>query len=330
MKERFLRLKKIYMVLLPIAIILGCAVVVKNINNKAQESIVELTSNSSQKISYASVDELIDKENDGDYSLETMLDVLNTIPSYIKEGDVITTNEAEIKKILSNYITNQSYKDSIYSIRLGWYMEDGKELSTYIATDIIDKANVLGVVIEDTETSMEKVKLSETELSFNEIAKLDISINELKDILKDCSLYNYYTKYPLLKESTLPNITFTKEYSNNTINMYSFRTKDSTININTINDKVFLVEEERDNYDDLTIYDYKIINKAQSQFDLTEEEFLNIFKEAKLIGVEKDVDTLLLTNSYLIKDNDNYVYYVSFTDGVVMDFHNHSEEGHTH
>lgn len=342
--EKFNKFKKTYIILTVIAVILLSCVAVKRINqnnqisnesqlneNKTNEMIENAVSESS-KVSYSSIEKLIEEQNNGDYSLETMLNIFKTNPAYIVEGDVCTTKAKEVSGLINDYINKKSYKDTVYVIELIWIAEDGKEISSYIATDITDKVNIIGVTLNDKELDLTQFKESnsnETTLSFNDLAKLNVTSTELMNKLKNITPYNYYKKYSLLWDSQVVKDNFTHDYATGVVTEGLVRTKDSTIIIGMLNDIVYSVEEVRDN-DDFFKYDNATINEALSNENLTENEFKKTFKEATLTSIKQEIETNNMYNSYYIKNNDNEIFHATFINGLVSEFHSHSEEGHEH
>lgn len=277
------------------------------------------------KVKSANIEKLVEKQEKGDYTLQTMIDVLGENPAYIVQNTYeVTYEKDDVKKVLKNFMNKKSYKDSETLIELVWITDDGKSITTYLASDITDKVNVVGLFVYDETLDSSKIKendkITKTKLTFDELADVEITLEELEDKVGG-TLYHYSIQYPLLKDSEVVKNNSNEEDIESTIKQSVFKNETSSIVVYSRDNDVLSISDVPYDYKEVKAFETDDVKKAKENEDLTEEEFNKTFEGAKFVALEESSSKEnALCKTYLIKDKDDNVYSVGFEDGKLSYF----------
>ena len=280
------------------------------------------------KIDSKKIDELVAKQKEGDYTLQTMIDTLGQNPAYIVQDTYdVAYKKSDVKKIIKNFFNKKSYKDSESLIELVWITDNGKYVSTYLASDITEKVEVIGLFVYDDSIDSSTIKtnnnITETKLTFEELADVELTVEELED--KVGTLYHYSIQYPLLADSEIVQTNSSEEDINSTIKQSVFKNSTGSIVVYSRDNDVLSISDVPYDYSSLKSFDTDTITKAQENEELTLEEFNKTFKDAKFVAIEESsTDEDVLYKTYLLKDEDDNVYTVGFEDNKVSYFEQNS------
>lgn len=285
------------------------------------------------KVKAENIEKLVEKQKKGDYTLQTMIDVLGDNPSYITQNTYeITYEKSDVKKIIKNFMNKKSYKDSESLIELVWITEDGKSITTYLASDMTDKVNIVGLFVYDDALDNSKIqtndKITKTKLTFEELADVDITLEELED--KVGTLYHYSVQYPLLKDSEIVKTNSSEEDIDSTIKQSVFKNETSSIVVYSRDNDVLSISDVPYEYKDVKSFDKDTVAKYKENEDLKEEEFNKTFEGAMFVAIEESsTKEGGICKTYLIKDSDDNVYSVGFENGTVSYFEQYNSSSET-
>lgn len=306
-------------------ILSACAYLATSFNNSQNDNtdydqIIEIVLEQSPEVNNNSVNKIVNKQiSEKDYSLNTVLNTLNVNPAYIMVNGEIIHDADKIEKEI-NKIKNKKY-DEKDMIELSWKTTENNLVTTYLASDIKDEVNVVGFFVRDVSFDFSDVKtnenVSKTDLDFKDIANLDLTLNDIES--KVGKLHSYYIQYPLLSESkSTEYITADQNEVKSLIKKSIVRTEDSTILISAVDGKLKAIYQSLDTHNNIAKLDTDTFTKISENKKITEDEFLSLSKEAKLVAVElvEDGNNKSVRQHYLIKSNENEVYSIVFDDGA--------------
>lgn len=277
------------------------------------------------------IEKVVNKHIENDYTLKTMIDILGENPVYIAKGYDVTSEDDEVTKLIDKYVNKKSYKNTSDLIELAWKTNKNKIITTYLASDITEKVNVVGLFITDNGLDMTTIdkneNVSKTELAFEEFADVKQTLTELES--KTGKTYSYSTKYPLLKNSEIVKENSKDADISAVVSQRLLRTSNSTIVVHVRDNNILSVTEMPDNYDKIANFEEKLIKEAKENKSLKEDDFKETFKNAKLVGIEEVEDSGSVLTTYLIKDKKDNVYNVAFENGKVSTFEGGAEETET-
>ena len=276
---------------------------------------IETAIKEAKKVKASTIDELVEKQAKGDYTLKTMIDTLGENPAYIATGFNVTYNSKDVQKLINDYTKKQSYKDSEDLITLVWIADNGKSITTYLATDMTDEVNVVGLFVSDDTLDITNVKtnenISKTTLKFEDFADVTLTVEELED--KVGELYHYSVQYPLLADSEVVKANSNEADIKATVTQSIFLTDTGAISVFSRENDVLSISDMPFDQKSIATFETDVIKKAQENEDLTRTEFLKTFEGATHVAVEESIEKEGdLFTAYLIKDKDDNVYTVAF------------------
>lgn len=274
------------------------------------------------------IEKIVQKQTEEkDYTLKTVLDIMGDNPAYIAEDSVVTYKEDKVDKLIEKY-NNKKYDKNDF-IELAWKTKDDHLVVTYLASDITDKVNVVGLFVNDLGLSSLAVgdneKIAKTDKKLEDFADLNLTLEQFEE--KVGKLYPYSIQYPLLAESEVVKANSQEDNAKSLIAQRMITTDNSTIIVYTKDNTIKSIDEVLNTYDALVKVDEETFKKLNDTKDLKEEDFLKMVEKAKLIGIEKaehthkedeskeDHKDIIQTN-YLIKNASGENYLVGFDNGV--------------
>lgn len=264
------------------------------------------------------LNDLIKRNEAGDYALNTTIDILGTpvcvLESYDSVSVNVYSNENEIIELLNNISKNTNYTSKSF-IQLYWMKENGETIITWIALNEKDMSEVKTVgIITSQYQKLEEMDLQVTNVSIEDVK--DLSLDRASII----STYNplvYNVQNKLLECQFITNLMENKEYED-TWYEYVIKNKDGYLYLDTQNDKFYMVYQEysEDAIKDFTIYDDETLGKIKN--GMTIEEFLKVVPNAKLYEVYLYKNTTTYT-SYVVRPSGDEltIKYYDFKDGIL-------------
>ena len=208
------------------------------------------------------IEKIVQKQTEeNDYTLKSVLDIMGSNPAYISEDSVVTYKTNKVAKLIEEYNKKKYNEDEF--IELAWKTKDNHLVVTYLASDITDKVNVVGLFVNDLGLSSlstdENDKISKTDKKLEDFADLNLTLEQFEE--KVGKLYSYSIQYPLLSDSKVVEDNSTGDNANYLMAQRMIRTNDSTIIVYTKDSTILSINELLDDYDDLVKVDEETFNK---------------------------------------------------------------------
>lgn len=260
-----------------------------------------------------SVEDLIKRNEAGDYSLSAALNILGNPVCVLESIDsyAITCydNEEDITKILSNISINENYTNNSF-IQMYWMKNTGEAIISWIALNEEDTSEIkiIGIITSQYQDLIDVTVPStkNTDEIFNSIG---ITKEEMLDTYKPLL---YKTQYKLLECQFTKTLMNNEEYKN-VWSEYIMKNDYGYLHMNTKDNSFYLVYQ--DFTDTSVIPSYSEEERMKIVNEMTIEDFLKIVPDAKLY--EKYIhDNNSTYVSYVIKksEDESFIYY-DFIDG---------------
>ncbi len=264
-------------------------------------------------VKQSSIDDLVKRNNAGDYSLSVALNILGTPVCVLESIDsyAITsyTDSDKIVEFLENIPTNTKYSDNSF-IQLYWMKDTGEAIITWVSLDDMSEIKIIGLITSQyknlSDVDVKQIKNSDDVIN-------DVGISKTEMIEKYHPL-DYRTQYKLLDCKFVTNL-MTDEYTS-TWSEYVLKNEYGYLHLNTKDDTYYMVYQSFTGFDNIPVYQEE--KRTGIEEGITMEEFKAIIPDAVLYKKElTDNHTYI---SYVIKnseENEDF-YYFDFTDDVLV------------
>lgn len=242
-------------------------------------------------------------------NITDIVDLLSENPQFVTDGNKIITDPNNINNLLEKYSKKDINKS--YEINFIWKVEDDYSLKATIDTITGDNGSISTVIISN-ENYNEK-KLPVIDFKFHDFNKDNI-VKNLEDKLNQFEL----------KTITYHSNSFAKYYfmnSTSETNIVAINKDNEIIDVITADDKIVSAYQYYyedgvffNKTSDLKLSNIKDINELKN---LTEDEFLNEFKDVKFVCYDKTSNIgNKLDTGYLLKDSNDKSYVIHFIEGI--------------
>lgn len=264
------------------------------------------------------LNDLIKRNEAGDYALNTAINILGTPVCVLESYDSVSVNvyseEDEIVDLLNKISTNTNYTSNSF-IQLYWMKETGETIITWIALGEDDMSEVKTVgIITSQYQDLNEMNLETSNVTIEDVSDLKLTRNE---IISKYNPITYNIQNKLLECKFITSLMENKEFES-TWYEYVLKNKDGFLYLDTQDDTFYMSYQEYsdDVLKNFTVYDDETLNKLKD--GMTIEEFLKVVPDAKLYEVYLYKNKTLYT-SYIIrtKADDLTVKYYDFKDGIL-------------
>lgn len=264
-------------------------------------------------VKQSSIDDLVKRNDAGDYSLSAALNILGTPICVLESIDsyAITSysNSDEIVEFLANIPTNKKYTDNSF-IQLYWMKETGEAIISWISLDDMSEIKIIGLITSQyqnlSDVDVEEIKNS------NEVIN-DVGISK-EEMIKKYNPMNYKTQYKLLDCKFVTNL-MTDEYTS-VWSEYVLQNEYGYLHLNTKDDTYYMVYQSFENLEDIPIYTQE--KRIEVVEGMSIEDFKKIIPDAILY--QKEISDNHTYVSYVVRNSEELedFYYFDFTDNILV------------
>lgn len=262
-----------------------------------------------------SVEDLIKRNEAGDYSLSAALNILGNPVCVIESVDSFAITcydeEKEIEKVLSEISTKNEYTKNSF-IQMYWMKNTGEAIISWVALNEEDMSEVkiIGII---TSQYQELVDISiptaeDTQKIFNSLGMTK------EEMLETYNPLIYRTQYKLLECEFTKNLMGNEEYKN-TWSEYVLKNEDGYLHLNTKDDSFYLVYQEFDDVTKVPVYPED--KRIQLVDGTTTEKFLTLLPEAKLYETYMEDNSTYVTYAIRNSEEDTDLVYYNFKDDII-------------
>lgn len=288
---------------------------VQNLQNALNKAVTD-----KNFVKQSSIEDLIKRNDAGDYSLSATLNILGTPVCVLESIDsyAITsyTDKEEITEFLSNISSEKKYSENSF-IQLYWMKETGEAIITWISLDDMSEIKIIGLITSQYQN------LSDVEVK--EISNSEEVINDLgitkEEMLKKYSPMEYKTQYKLLDCKFVTNLM--KDEYTSVWSEYVLKNKYGYLHLNTKDDNYYMIYQSFESFDAIPIYTEE--ERTEAVEGLHIEKFNELFPDAVLY--KKELADNHIYTSYVVRNSEELedFYYFDFTDEIITSMEGASE-----
>lgn len=263
-------------------------------------------------VKQSSIDDLVKRNDAGDYTLSAALNILGTPICVLESIDsyAITsyTDKDEIVDFLANIPTNTKYSEKSF-IQLYWMKDNGEAIITWISLDDMSEIKIIGIITSQYQ-DLNDIEMKEVK-NIKEVID-DIGISK-EEMLSKYNPMEYKTQYKLMPCIFVLNM-MTDEFES-VWSEYILKNEYGFMHLNTKDDTYYMVYQSFTSFDGIPIYTEE--QRTVITEGMTIEDFEKNIPDAVLYKKElSDEHTYI---SYVVKNSEEEedFYYFDFTDGVL-------------
>lgn len=281
---------------------------VQNLQNALNQAVID-----KNFVKQSSIDDLIKRNDAGDYTLSATLNILGTPVCVLESIDsyAITsyTNEYDITDFLANINDEKKYKENSF-IQLYWMKETGEAIITWISLDDLSEIKIIGLIASQYQ-DLNDIKVKE--VTNDEEVINDVGITK-EEMLKKYNPMEYKTQYKLLECKFVTNLM--KDEYTSVWSEYVLKNKYGYLHLNTKDDSYYMAYQSFTNFEEIPIYTEEQRTEVIEEMELS--KFNEMFPDAILYRKEESDGHVYV--SYVIRNSESLddLYYFDFTDGKLV------------